>query len=390
MIPLAIPNLSGNEGRYLQECVETNFVSSVGPFVDRLEAIVADETGGARAIATSAGTTGLHVALIAVGVGPDDLVLLPDYTFIASANAIAHCGAEPWLLDIDRVSWNLDPNRVGEALSQQTRRVGGDLIHRETGRRVAAIMPVYALGLPADMDPLVALAREYGLPVVADAAAAIGATYKGGRRIGELGADLTVLSFNGNKIVTAGGGGAVVASDPELADRVRHLTTTARSGNDYDHDQVGFNYRMTNLQAAVGCGQLELLAQFVESKRRIASRYDEGLGELRGVSLFPAPDWAESSCWMSGICIASPPVSEIIPRLQAEGIGARTFWKPMSLQTPFRNCPKEPTPVSNEVWKGVLTLPCSTSLSDSEQEKVIRAVRNSLAEVPRQNAAGMQ
>jgi hypothetical protein len=202
MIPLAIPNLAGNEAKYLQECVETNFVSSIGPFVIRFEEMVATAAGARFAVATSAGTTGLHAALAAVGVTRDDLVILPSFTFIASANAIAHCGAMPWLFDVDAGSWTLDGEAVARALAGETERRDGRLVHKGSGRRVAAMMPVFTLGMPADMDRLTALAREYRLPLVVDAAPALGARYKG-RAVGALGADLTVFSFNGNKTVTA-------------------------------------------------------------------------------------------------------------------------------------------------------------------------------------------
>ena len=375
MIPLAIPNLSGNEARYLQECVETNFVSSVGPFVTRFEAMVAQAAGAPYAVATSAGTTGLHAALTAVGVRRDDLVILQSMTFIASANSIAHCGAEPWLLDISRESWTLDPAQLASVLASDTARGDGGVVHRATGRRVAAIMPVYTLGMPADMDAIVETARAYGLPVVVDGAAALGAHYKG-RAIGALGADLTVFSFNGNKTVTAGGGGAVVGADEAPCARVRHLTTTARRGAEYDHDMVGFNYRMTNLQAAVGCAQLEQLDTFVAAKRRIARAYSEALGGLPGAGLFPNPDWAEGACWFGGVTLSAPPLAEVIPRLREAGVDARPFWKPIHLQAPYANVPRAPLPVSEAVWQTVLTLPCSTNLTREEQEAVIAAVRS--------------
>lgn len=380
MIPLATPNLGGNEGRYLQECVETTFVSSVGPFVDRFESVVAATVGAEAAVATSAGTTGLHAALVAVGVKRDDLVILPSFTFIASANAIAHAGAMPWLFDISPQSWTLDATLVAAALERETRRDGDVLRHVATGRRVAAIMPVYTLGMPADMDPLLALARDYGLPVVADAAAAIGALYKG-QPVGAIGADLSVFSFNGNKTVTAGGGGAVVGNDGSLVTRVRHLTTTARVGADYTHDEVGFNYRMTNLQAAVGCAQMERVAEFVARKRAIARRYAETLCNLPGVAPFPEPGWAESACWFSGMTVSPDVVSlpELRARLRETGIDARPFWKPVHLQRPYAEAPRSAMPVCEALWPTVLTLPCSTHLRDDEQEHVIDTVKREFA-----------
>ena len=380
MIPLAIPNISGNEAAYLMECVRTNFVSSVGPFVTRLEQMTADATGARACVATSSGTTGLHAALLAAGVGPGDLVLLPSFTFIASANAVAHCHATPWFVDISPDSWCMDPDQLAEVLSQETRREDdGQLIHRTTGRRVAAIMPVYTLGTPADMDPVLALARKHGLPVVADAAAALGARYKG-RNLAGL-ADFSVVSYNGNKTVTAGGGGAIVGAEDTAMELVRHLTTTARVGDDYDHDRVGFNYRMTNLQAAVGCAQLERLDEFIAAKRRIRVKYDQALAGIPGVKAFPQPAWAESGCWYSGLVLDDPAVPtavEICAELRRRGVGARTFWKPAHLQLPYREAPRARLPITESAWNRVVTLPCSTQLSEVDQAFVIATVRELL------------
>jgi perosamine synthetase len=380
MIPLAIPNVSGNEGAYLQECVRTNFVSSVGPYVSRLEQMSADLSGAAHAVATSAGTTGLHLALTAVGVKPGDLVIAPSFTFIASANAISHCAALPWLFDVSDRHWTLDPVLVSVGLREQAVRQGDDWVHRESGRRIAAMLPVDTLGHPADMDALRTIGAEYKLPVVADAAAALGARYKGGL-IGAL-ADLSVFSFNGNKTVTAGGGGMVVGQDSELMRRVRHLSTTARSGIDYEHDAVGFNYRMTNLQAAVGCAQMERLDEFVAAKRRIDARYREALRDSPGVGVFPVADWAESACWFSGVTIApgaKHTVRELCTLMRERGIEARTFWKPIHLQIPYAACPRTAMPVCEDIWHRILTLPCSTHLAEQEQTFVIETLRELLA-----------
>ncbi len=378
MIPLAIPNLSGNEARYLSECVETNFVSSVGPFVDRFESMAAECSGGGHAVATSSGTTGLHVALVSLGVGRDDLVILPSLTFIASANAIAHAGAIPWLFDVCEDSWTLDPQALDHALANEAERRGDALVHRASGRRIAAIVPVYTLGLPADMDPIVETARRYELPVVADAAAALGARYQG-RAIADLGADLSVFSFNGNKTVTAGGGGAVVGEDSQLCQRVKHLSTTARANEDYDHDAVGFNYRMTNLQAAVGCAQLERLEDLVAAKRRIAQTYDEALLRLPGVRGFPKPTWGQSACWFSGVVLEHREAAAAVADLRELGIGCRPFWKPIHLQRPYANVPRFELGVCERIHRKILTLPCSTDLSSEDQEKVISDLRNWIA-----------
>lgn len=383
MIPLAIPNLDGNEEAYLRDCVATNFVSSVGPYVDRFEQMVAEQTGAVKAIATCSGTTGLHAALTAVGVGHGDLVILPALTFIASANAISHCGAMPWLFDIDAESWTLDTDALKHALETDTERRDGTLIHKATGKRVAAIMPVYTMGLPARMDVIVPLAREYGLPVVADSAAALGARM-GGRNIAELGADLSVLSFNGNKTVTSGGGGAVIGSDEALCARVKHLTTTARSGPDYTHDQVGFNYRMTNIAAAVGCAQLERLDHYVGRKKQVAAFYTQHLSDLPGMGRFPSPAWATSADWFSGVIVRDPDriaPEALVAKLREAGIDARSFWKPMYLQPPYESAPKTPMPVTDAIWRNVIVLPCSTSITDDQLDHIATSFKSAVAQL---------
>ena len=371
MIPLCIPDLSGNEGRYLAECVETTFVSSVGPFVSRFEDDLATATGAGHAVATSAGTTALHLALVTLGVKPGDLVILPSFTFIASANAIAHAGATPWLADIDAESWTLDPVQLERMLAEETVSRRGLCLHRASGRRVAAVMPVHTLGSPADLDAIVPVARAHRLPVIADGAACLGATLRG-RPPGRMGADLTCLSFNGNKTVTCGGGGAILGEDEALCRLARHLGTTARVGRDYDHDQVGFNYRMTNLAAAVGCAQMERLDAFVAAKRRIRAAYEAGLADRPDYGRFPAPAWAEGACWLSGLVARDADHAARLRAALAEGgVEARSFWKPVHLQAPYADAPRAPQPVAEAIWHRVVTLPSSTQLAPDDQARVI-------------------
>ena len=380
-IPLAEPDLSGNEARYLQECIDTTFVSSVGPFVDRFEDMVATATGAHSAVAVSSGTTGLHAALTAVGVGRDDLVILPAYTFIASTNAVSHCGAVPWLFDIEPTSWTLDPEQLRTALETKTERKNGHLVHRDSGRRIAAIMPVYAFGLPADMDAICETAAAFELPVVADAAAAIGSTYQG-RGVGDLGATLSVFSFNGNKTVTAGGGGIISGADA-LIKTVRHITTTAKTGPGYSHDQIGFNYRMTNLQAAVGCAQMERLEQLVGAKRKIHNTYDAELGGISGLAPFPAPSWAGSACWISGIVAPSDRAAdEIRAALNTVGFSAQPFWKPMHLQVPYADALTASLSVTEGLWYRIVPLPNSANLSAADQDLIISTLRQTAAGGP--------
>ena len=380
MIPLAVPNLTGNERKYLNKCIDTTFVSSVGEFVNRIEEMTAKLCGAKYGVATSSGTTGLHLALTGCGVKRDELVIIPTFTFIATANAVAHCGAVPWLLDISADSWNLDISQLEKELKENTVWEDEIVAHKKTGRRIAAIMPVYTLGNVPDMDKINKIARDFRLPVIADAAASIGAEYKS-KKIGEL-ADLTVISFNGNKTVTAGGGGMIVGNDEKLMKKLKHLSTTARVTAEYDHDMVGFNYRMTNVQAAIGCAQLERAEEFVEKKRAIRKFYNKAFADVERVSLFPIPDEVESGCWFSGIVLNQGNLQEvrrICQGLRESGIEARSFWKPVHLQKPYCNALQAGSlKVSSGLWEKILTLPCSTNITEKELKYVAATVKEIL------------
>lgn len=389
MIPLAVPNLTGNEKQYLDNCIDTSFVSSVGEYVTRMEEMCRESCGAEDAVATSSGTTGLHAMLTAAGVGRDDLVILPTFTFIASANAVAHCGASPWLFDIDD-DWLLDVDAVEEAIETECRvsDIGGEVsvVHIATGRKVTAIMPVYTLGNIPDMIRFRRIAEKYHLPLLADAACAVGATFKG-EALGSL-ADVSVLSFNGNKTITCGGGGMCLGNNNAMMDRIRHITTTARIGAEYDFDMVGFNYRMTNVQAAIGCAQMERLEAFVERKRGIHLFYEENLCELKRVSFFPVTEGG--TCWYSGIVLKNGElgrVRDICEALKSRGVDARPFWKPVHLQKPYRDAPVymgnaevegRMLPHAEQVWSRIVTLPCSTGITNVELETVVEAVRTIL------------
>lgn len=378
MIPLAVPNLEGREKEYLNNCINTTYVSSVGEYVNRLEKMCAEACGSIDAVATSSGTTGLHAALSALGVGWGDLVILPTFTFIASANAVAHCGASPWLMDIDN-NWTLDPGLVKSELEKHCEIRENKVVHKKSGRRVAAIMPVYTLGNIPDMAKFRKIADEYKLPLIADAACAIGATYYS-RPLGTL-ADVSVLSFNGNKTITCGGGGMVIGNDEALLKRIRHLTTTARVSAEYDFDMVGFNYRMTNIQAAVGCAQMERLDEFIDTKRRIRQFYSEDLGDFEGISFFPSTEG--SSCWFSGIVLGEndnkmDKIRFICNSLKDKGIEARSFWKPVHMQMPYKNAPKSKVYIAEDLWDRIITLPCSTNITEEELRYTIKSVKEVL------------
>ena len=377
MIPLAVPNLEGREREYLNRCIDTTFISSVGEYVNKLEELTAQKTDAKYGVATSAGTTGLHAALVGCGVEEGEIVIIPTFTFIATANAVAHCKAIPWLIDIDSSNWCMSAQNLEEELSRKVKMIDGKVIHKESGRRVAAIMPVYTLGEIPDMEKIGEIARKYNLPLVADAAAAVGAEYKG-LKIGKL-ADLTVLSFNGNKTVTAGGGGMVLGNKEELMKNIKHITTTARVTSEYDHDMVGYNYRMTNVQAAIGCAQMERMEKLVDRKRKIRSYYNKEFRKIEGISLFPENSNVRSACWFSGLVLDKGGIEivrELCASLRVKGIESRSFWKPVHLQKPYMNSIKaDSLERAEHLWDKIITLPCSTNISNSELEQVVNAVK---------------
>ncbi len=340
-------------------------MSSVGPFVTQFEEALKKETGASYALAISSGTCALHLALVTVQVRPGDIVIIPSFTFIATANAVRHCGAIPWIVDVSEKDWNLDATLLEKILESDTFYKEGTLFHKATQRRVGAIVPVYALGLPADMENIDRLAKKYNLPVVVDAAAAIGATY-GNAKIGSTNSDLIVFSFNGNKTITCGGGGAIVGHRQDLMERARHLSTTARVGPDYDHDVVGYNYRMTNIEAAVGCAQLEQLETFIQRKKYIREFYNQHFKTIKNVTLFPQSQRYESSCWLSGIFLPEGRVKEVISFLRENSIESRLFWKPIHQQAPYKDYPQTKQDVSERIWDKILILPSSSSITDNE------------------------
>jgi dTDP-4-amino-4,6-dideoxygalactose transaminase len=359
-IPLAVPDLRGNEAKYLAQCVADNWVSSVGPFVTEMERRVAALAARRYAVATVNGSAALHLALLALGVGPGDLVAVPDWTFAATVNAVVHAGATPLFVDVTAESWTLDPALLDRALS-------------EYGARVKAVIVVHALGHPADMDAILRVTGRHGVPLVEDAAGAIGAFYKG-RPVGAFGA-AAIFSFNGNKVVTAGGGGMVVTDDDAVARTARHLSTQARPGADYVHDAAGFNYRMTNLNAAVGLAQLERLDAMVAAKRRIAARYEQAVTGRDDVGFMPRCAWAESSAWLSSVLVArDEDAAALVEHLAAQRIEARVFWRALSHQAPYRAAPRVLAGVAAGLSGRVVSLPCSSSLTEADQARVLDAL----------------
>jgi perosamine synthetase len=376
-IPLCAPELCGREWDYVRQCLDTNCVSSIGPFVERFERQIAEYLGVTYAVATVNGTSALHAALLLAGVRPDDEVLTASLTFIAPANAIRYVGAWPVFVDAEPRYWQMDPTRVEDFIRNECRYHNGELRNKTTSRRVSAILPVHILGHPVDMDPIVSLAREYNWAVIEDATEGLGAEYKG-RKVGCLG-DVACLSFNGNKIITTGGGGMIVTDDAEWAARARHLTTQAKDDPvEYIHHCVGYNYRMVNVLAAMGCAQAERLDEHIAAKRRIAGRYDAAFRHMPGVTSMPAAPWASSTFWLYTILIDPDEFGmdsrAALRSLREMGIDSRPLWQPLHLSPAHAKSPPCRGPVAERLYQQGLSLPCSVGLREEQQDAVIEAI----------------
>jgi perosamine synthetase len=378
-IPLIVPELRGNEWKYIKECLDTNWVSSVGSYVDRFEKITAERVGCKYAVATVNGTAALHVAMLLADVQPDDEVLVSSLTFIAPANAIRYVGAWPVFIDAEPKYFQMDPAAVMNFLRNDCHSVGRELRNRRTGRRVKAILPVHILGHPVDMDPILETAERFSLPVIEDATEGLGALYRR-KSVGSFG-NMGCFSFNGNKIITTGGGGMLVTNDQKLATRARHLTTQAKDDPiEYTHDSIGYNYRLTNLQAAMGCAQMEQLDGFVKAKRQIARRYRDSLTDLPGIRLPEEADWAFGAFWMYTVLVdesvAHINSRELLRELARVEIQTRPLWQPIHRSRAHSPNHSAPCPISEELYARAISLPCSVGLTQTDQERVIDTIRS--------------
>lgn len=381
VIPLSEPLLAGNEARYVADCVETGWVSSVGAYVDRFEGEMAAFTGSAHAVATVNGTAALHVSMLVAGVERDDEVVMPTLTFIAPANAVRYVSAWPVFLDVEPGSWQLDVDVVERFLLEGCEQRAGGTFDRATGRRVRAILAVDILGHPCDLERLSALAAEYRLALVEDATESLGATLNG-RGAGTLG-DIGCLSFNGNKIMTTGGGGMILMRHREQAERAHHLTTQAKIDPiEYIHGEVGFNYRLTNIQAALGCAQLEQLDGFLARKRQIAASYQAGLAGVPGIGTMEVSDAVSCSWWLYTITV-DPTVCAtdsrgLMAELARRSITSRPLWQPLHQSPAHPGSRSLACPVAEGLYARALSLPSSVSLTAFDQERVIESVRQAL------------
>lgn len=371
-LPLSAPSIGGNAWKYVKECLDTGWVSSVGRFVSDFERGLERLTGSPRAVACVNGTAALHTALHLLGVGRGDAVLVPAITFIATANAVAYTGAECVFIDCEPRRFNMDFSLAEEFLERRCVRRRGGMFLKSSGRRVRALLPVHILGYPFDLDEAKALARRWGLKLLEDAAESLGSTWRG-RHCGTAG-DFGALSFNGNKLVTTGGGGALLCSDARLAQKAKHVTQQAKSDPfEYEHDQIGWNYRLTNVLAALGVSQLELLPRFLEKRRRIAGWYRAELPTLR---VEPDNDGAVWNRWLLGVQSPDPrEKTRLLKALEAAGAQARPLWIPVPLQKAFRACASTPIPQARKAYGSMINIPSSTGLDQAAVRRVAAVLR---------------
>ena len=364
------PSFSGSEWDFVKDCLDTGWVSSIGRYVDRFESDLASFTGSRHVIATVNGTAALHVCLLLAGVKQDDEVLMPTLTFVATANAVHYCNAIPHFVDSSMVSLGVDPKKLTEYLADIVTPSSEGPRNRHTGRLLRALVAMHVFGHPVDLDPLAEICAKYGIVLIEDAAESLGSSYKG-RHTG-LHGRLASLSFNGNKIITTGGGGAVLTQDAELARRAKHLTTTARLAHRWSfvHDEVGYNYRMPNINAALGCAQLERLPILLNTKRQLAQRYAQAFSSIQGVSFFNQPDYACSNYWLNAILLDRADTNwrdAVLEATNDAGFMTRPAWTLMHRLPMHAACSSMNLDVAEQLEARLVNLPSSAKLGERQE-----------------------
>lgn len=365
-IGLHEPRFDGNEQRYVRECLDSGYVSSVGTFVSRFEEDLARLVGAPHAVAVVNGTSALHLALVALGVKPGDEVLVPGLSFVATASAVALAGAVPHFVDVSEETWGISPGALHDYLAGVAEKSGGRTTNRDTGRPITAVVPMHTLGFPSDAQGLLAVAEEFGLILVEDAAESLGSSV--GEAHTGLSGQAGIFSFNGNKTITTGGGGAIVTRDPSLAHRLKHLSTTAKMAHRYefDHDEVGYNYRMPNINAALGVGQLEQLPELLSQQRKLHGMYDRAFSKL-GLGVKPSErPGTTSNYWLQAFLLKTDLASHketIINACLDQDLTVRPLWKPLNRLAPYRAFPTAETPIADDLYSRVICLPSSPDLA---------------------------
>jgi perosamine synthetase len=358
------PLFQGHEWEYLKDCIDTGWVSSVGSYVDRIEQMLAEYTGAKRAVAVVNGTAALFIALKMAGVEPGDEVLIPALTFVATANAVAYCGATPHFVDSEYATLSIDPAKLDHYLGDIGAVDSDGTRNRFTGARIKAVVPMHTFGHPVDLDPLMELCHRWKLEMIEDAAESLGSFYKE-RHTGTFGR-IGILSFNGNKIVTSGGGGALLFNNEAEAKLAKHLTTTARKPHKWEffHDMLGYNFRMPNLNAALGCAQLEKLPDFLESKRKLALRYIEAFKNVPGVKVVKDSPFTKSNYWLNALLLDEEVASQrdaVLDATNENGIMTRPAWTLMHRLPMYKNCPRMDLCVAESLEKRIVNIPSSVS-----------------------------
>ena len=365
--PLHVPIFSGNETKYVVNCINSNFVSSVGEYSNKFEKALSNFTGAKYAVLTVNGTAALHISLILVGVKERDEVLMPTMTFIATANAVSYIGAIPNFVDVDEKTLGIDANKLDDYLSDICIIKDGECYNKLTNRRIKAIVPMHTFGHPVDMDALNEVAKKYGIDVVEDAAESLGSFYKD-KHTGNH-SKVAAISFNGNKIITTGGGGCILTNDEWLAKKAKHITTTAKVPHawEYEHNMIGYNYRMPALNAALGLAQLEKLPLFIEQKRNLVKKYQEVFKDIEEIEFFVEPEYAKSNYWLNAIILKENNKTlrdEILKETNESGIMTRPVWKLMHHLEMFKNCPKMDLSVSESLENRIINIPSSAYLGE--------------------------
>ena len=373
MLLLSGPNMGGNELKYVSECIETGWVSSVGAYVDKFEKLSAEFAGTQYAVATSSGTTALHTCLVMLGVTASDYVIAPNITFIATCNSIKYTGAGLILIDADEFNWQMDLNLLQEFLENETEQKNGECFYKKNGRRIPVIMPVHVLGNICDMDRLMALAKKHNLVVLEDSTEALGSYYKG-KHAGSFGI-MGTFSYNGNKIITTGGGGMIVTHNEAFAKKAKHLTTQAKSDPfEYIHDEIGYNYRLVNVAAAMGVAQMEQLPGFLKRKKEIIAFYKNELNSIADISWQQVNDDVNPNWWLP--TIKTTKQRQVLKLLNDAKMQSRPFWVPMNQLRMFKDeINYHKTDRSDFIYTHCLSIPCSTNITQADLKAVADKIK---------------